>query len=79
MSHRRWWLYVAGVKDLYTSEVLGYAVEARMTTDLVRRALGNAVGAKRPRPGLTHHSDRGSQYCAQDYKDQLRQFGIIPP
>jgi transposase InsO family protein len=34
---------------------------ARMTTDLVRHALGNAVGSKRPRPGLIHHSDRGSQ------------------
>jgi transposase InsO family protein len=37
-----------------------------------------ALGAKRPRPGLIHHSDRGSQYCAQDYQDQLREFGLIP-
>jgi putative transposase len=55
------WLYVAGVKDLYTCEVVGYAMGARMTTDLVRDALGNAVGTKRSRPGLIHHSDRGSQ------------------
>ena len=71
------WLYVAGVKDLYTCEVVGYAMGARMTTDLVRHALGSAVGSKRPRPGLLHHSDRGSQYCAHDYQDQLRQFGMI--
>ncbi|WHZ30314.1 MAG: Transposase [Nitrospira sp.] len=51
------WLYLAGIKDLFTCEVVGYTMEARMTTDLV----------KRPRPGLIHHSDRGSQYCAQDY------------
>ncbi len=31
---------------------------------------------KRPRPGLLHHSDRGAQYCAQAYQDQLRQFGM---
>jgi len=72
------WLYVAGVKDLYTCEMVGHAMGARMTTDLVRHALGNAVRAKRPRPGVIHHSDRGSQYCAQDYQEQLRQFGMIP-
>lgn len=70
------WLYLAGIKDLYTCEVVGHAMGARMTTDLVSRALVAAVWAKRPRPGLIHHSDRGSQYCAQDYQDQLRQFGM---
>lgn len=54
-------LYVAGVKDLYTCEIVGYAMGARMTTDLVSHALSKAVRAKRPRPGLLHHSDRGSQ------------------
>ena len=58
---REGWLYVAGVKDLYTCEVVGYAMGARMTTDLVRHALGSAVGSKSPRPGLIHHSDCGSQ------------------
>lgn len=49
---------------------------ARMTTDLVNDAFRKAVGVKRPRPGLIHHSDRGSQYCAQDYQERLRQFGM---
>ncbi|MDF0674339.1 MAG: IS3 family transposase [Nitrospira sp.] len=72
------WLYLAGLKDLYTCEVVGHAMGARMTTDLVRHALVRAVWGKRPRPGLIHHSDRGSQYCAQDYQEQLRQFGLTP-
>lgn len=72
------WLYLAGIKDLFTCEVVGHAMGARMTTALVSQALGAAVWAKRPRPGLIHHSDRGSQYCAQDYQDQLREFGLIP-
>jgi transposase InsO family protein len=72
------WLYLAGVKDLHTCEVVGHAMDARMTTDLVRQALLMAVGAKRPHPGLIHHSDRGAQYCAQDYQEQLQQFGLIP-
>ena len=70
------WLYLAGIKDLYTCEVVGHAMGDRMTTDLVIQALGAAVWAKRPRPGLMHHSDRGSQYCAQDDQDRLRQFGM---
>lgn len=70
------WLYLAGVKDLYTCELVGYALGSRMTKDLVGRALFQAVAAKRPTPGLIHHSDRGSQYCAQDYQDLLRQSGM---
>jgi putative transposase len=72
------WLYLAEIKDLYTCEVVGHAMGARMTTDLVSHAVVRAVGAKRPRAGLIHHSDRGSQYCAQDYQNQLRQFGLTP-
>ena len=67
------WLYLAGIKDLYTCEVVGHAMGARMTTALVR-----AVWAKRLRPGVIHHSDRGSQYCAQDYQEPVRQFGRTP-
>ncbi len=70
------WLYLAGIKDLFTCEVVGHAMGARMTTELVSQALGMAVWAKRPRPGLIHHSDRGSQYCAQDYQNQVRQCGM---
>jgi len=71
-------LYLAGIKDLCTCEVVGYAMGARMTTDLVQEALQKALDTKRPVPGLIHHSDRGSQYCAQDYQAQLRQFGLTP-
>lgn len=61
---------------MFTREVVGHAMGARMTTDLVIQALGAAVRAKRPRPGLMHHSDRGAPYCAQDYQDRLRQLGM---
>ena len=72
------WLSLAGIKDLFTCEVVGHAMGDQMTTALVSQALGAAVWAKRPRPGLIHHSDRGSQYCAQAYQDRLREFGLIP-
>jgi len=72
------WRYLAGVKDLYTCEVVGHAMNARMTTDLVQGARLKAIATKHPAPGLIHHSDRDSQYCAQDYQAQLRQFGLTP-
>ncbi len=55
---------------------MGYALDARMTENLVMQALFRAVAAKRPGKELIHHSDRGSQYCAQAYQKLLRQFGM---
>lgn len=68
------WLYLAGVKDLHTREVVGYAMDSRMTQQLTGQALVRAVKLKRPAAGLIHHSDRGSQYCANGYRALLRQF-----
>jgi putative transposase len=70
------WLYLAGVKDQFTCEIVGYAMGARMTQELVRQALGSAIRYQRPAPGLIHHSDRGSQYCALDYQGFLTQHGL---
>lgn len=72
------WLYLAGIKDLCTKEIVGYALNERMTHDLVDRALFRAVAAKKPARGLIHHSDRGSQYCSRNYQKLLQQFGIVP-
>ena len=72
------WLYLAGIKDLCTKEIVGYALNERMTHDLVDRALFRAVAAKKPARGLIHHSDRGSQYCSRNYQKLLQQFSIVP-
>ena len=70
------WLYLAGVKDVFTCEIVGYAMGERMTQELTARALFRAVQQRRPAPGLIHHSDRGSQYCALAYRQLLEQFGM---
>lgn len=70
------WLYLAGIKDLFNGELVGYALDERMTQNLVMQALFRAVAARRPERGLVHHSDRGSQYCAHAYQRLLRQFGM---
>jgi len=70
------WLYIAGLKDIFNKEIVGYAIGERMTKELVNEALFRAVARKRPSRGLIHHSDRGSQYCSTKYRNLLMQFGM---
>lgn len=44
------WLYLAGLKDLYSGEIVGYAMSERMTKDLVMQVLFRAVSSRRPKP-----------------------------
>jgi len=70
------WLYLAGHKDLFTHEIVGYAMSERMTQNLVSESWLRATEAKRPAKGLMHHSDRGSQYCAFEYRQLLVHYGV---
>ncbi len=70
------WLYVAGHKDLFTGNIVGYAMGERLTRNLVSQSLFRAIVAKRPPQGLIHHSDRGSQYCSHDFRNILEQYGL---
>ena len=70
------WLYLAGHKDLFTGEIVGYAMGERLSRNLVSQSLFRAVIAQRPAQGLIHHSDRGSQYCSHEYSRILEQCGL---
>ena len=70
------WLYSAGVKEIYTKELVGYAINKRMTTDLVCHALNMAIKNKRPNQQLIVHSDRGSQYCSHAYYKIIKQHKL---
>lgn len=52
------WLFLAAIKDLHTCEIVGWAMDSRMTKTLVVDALRAAYWRKKPKPGLMHHSDR---------------------
>jgi len=65
------WLYCAAHKDLFNGEIVGYALGSRITKDLVIDSLLMAVRTKKPDYGLIHHSDRGSQYCSDDFVSLL--------
>ena len=70
------WLYLAVILDLFTRQVVGWAMDQTMPQELTLRALAMALARRRPPPGLIHHSDRGSQYAATAYQNALHEHGI---
>lgn len=71
------WLYVAAVLDLFSRRIVGLAMSERMTVDLVLNALNQAVIHRNPAEGLTHHSDKGSQYTSKDFQKQLAMYCMV--
>lgn len=71
------WLYLAVVMDLCSRRIVGWAMRDRIDRSLVIAALEMALAARRPPPGLLHHSDRGSQYASAGYRERLQQASCI--
>jgi transposase InsO family protein len=73
-------VYVAFVIDVFARRIVGWRVSASMKTDFVLDALEQAICARggTTRPGLVHHSDRGTQYLSMRYTDRLADEGIAP-
>lgn len=71
------WLYLAAVLDMNSRRIVGWAMRSRMQSQLVIDALSMAIRQRRPGRGLVHHSDRGSQYCGQEYRNILKSQGFI--
>lgn len=70
------WLYLAVVLDLYSRAVIGWAMGPRLTATRATEALTMALWRRKPKHGLLHHSDRGSQYASCDYQRLLGQHDI---
>ena len=66
------WLYLATILDLYDRKVIGWSMSDTMTSKLVCNALEMAVLNRRPREGLIFHSDRGVQYCSEEFRTALK-------
>jgi len=71
------WLYVAVILDLFSRKVVGWSIDRRMTSELVKKALNMAVMYRQPPKGLLHHSDRGSQYASDAYQKELKKHGMV--
>jgi putative transposase len=71
------WLYLATVIDLYSRAVVGWSVNARMTSQLVEDAFLQAIWKRKPGKGLIFHSDRGSQYASYKFQKLLTSYKAI--
>ena len=70
------WLYAAVVLDLYSRRVVGWSMQASMTSQLVADALMMAVWRRGQPVALLHHSDQGSQYTSEHFQELLKEQGI---
>ena len=70
------WLYLAVVMDLYSRRIVGWSMSRWISRQLVIDALNMAIGQRCPEGELLHHSDRGSQYTSDDFREELEKYGI---
>jgi putative transposase len=70
------WLYLATVMDLFSRRIIGYCMDNHLQTELVTKALKQALHARKNRGELVHHSDRGCQYTSQEFKKLADIYGI---
>ena len=72
------WLYLAAVMDLCSRKIVGWSLGLSLQSTLVSQALQQALASRRPRHGLVHHSDRGSQYGSKSFHALLQACHLTP-
>ena len=72
------WLYLAGVLDLGSRRLVGWAMGETLETSLPMAALKMALRQRQPKAGLLHHSDRGCQYASEAYREHLAAWQVTP-
>ena len=70
-------VYLAAILDAWSRRVVGYAISRSIDARLAVAALKAAIRARRPPEGCVHHSDRGSQYAAEVYRQLLADQGLL--
>jgi putative transposase len=71
-------LYLAVVLDVFSRQVVGWAMADDLRSALVVAALEMALWRRRPAAELIHHSDRGAQYTSLAFGQRCRQARIVP-
>jgi len=69
-------VYLAAILDAWSRRVVGYAIGRRVDARLALAALRAAIESRQPPKDCIHHSDRGSQYAAEDYRAELEKHGL---
>jgi len=70
-------VYLAAILDAWSRRVIGYAISRSIDARLATAALKSAIRARRPPKGCIHHSDRGSQYASEIYRNSLADHGLV--
>jgi putative transposase len=70
-------VYLAAILDAWSRRVVGYAISRSIDARLALAALKAAIRARNPPEGCVHHSDRGSQYASQVYRQILADHGLV--
>jgi putative transposase len=69
------WLYLAAVLDVFSRYIVGWAMDARLSSQLVLTALEMAYAQRCP-DKVIHHSDHGGEYTAVAFSTRCRTLGI---
>ena len=72
---RREFVFLAVVLDAFSRKAIGWELGRTLETKLTLAALEAAIASRHPRPGLVHHSDRGTQYASNEYLQRLEGCG----
>lgn len=68
------WLYLSAVMDLCSRKIVGWSMADHLRASMCVEALEMAVGQRKPKAGLLHHSDRGVQYACSEYQQKLSEL-----
>ncbi|MFC2084419.1 IS3 family transposase [Bacteroidota bacterium] len=71
------WLYLAAILDLYSRKIIGWQISKYLDKKLVIEALRKAIEARSVLKGMIFHSDQGVQYASDEFKETLRNNGIL--
>ena len=71
------WAYLATWLDIYSHHIVGWEIKDHMGEDLVIEAFEKAVLKRQPPPGLIVHSDGGSQYGGQKFRQRLGNYDYL--
>ena len=78
LATRNGWLYLAVLLDLYSRKVIGWSMSDRNNKQLALNALNMAIERRQPQSKVLHHTDRGSIYGSDEYRNRLISYGLVP-
>lgn len=70
------WCYLSTIMDLYSRKIIGYHFDQYMTTEIVDKALDEAILNRNICNGLILYTDLGAQYTSNEYEEKLKKLAI---